>query len=145
MTTIKTIINGRNSLIKWCSDLIDFWNEHKYITVAAYAKRTLDQNSGIRVCYSQIRQHNEGWTVKYTERYCKLTYGVPVLMEDPMHEYVFDNVLKDLDYERQLKVMDCFAVTSVMTPQQASDMIDSMKEDHCYIELEKPEARREAT
>jgi len=140
MATNKFIANSIESLKDAWIQCISLWDEHNYIVISVSTKRTLDQNAGIRVCYSQIRQHNEGWTVKYTERYCKLTYGVPVLREDPMHDYVFSNTLDKIrEYEKRLLVMDCFSVTSEMTPEQASRMIESMKEDHPYIELKKPE------
>lgn len=137
MSQIKQIVNSRQSLLDWGDELAEFWLENKYITVSAHSKRTLDQNAGIRVCYTQIRQRTEDSTPIQIERECKLRYGVPILREDPVHNYVFTNTIDKLDYERKLKVMDTLCVTSIMNPSQASLMIKAMKEDHPYISLEK--------
>ena len=137
MNKISFTVNSEDSLIKASAELAEFWLENKYITVTVHSKRTLDQNAAIRVCYSQIRQHREDLTPIDVERMCKLQYGVPILREDPMHDYVFSKAVDHLPYEKQLKVMDCFKVTSDMTTDQASLMINQILADHPYVSIEK--------
>ena len=134
---LEAVINSKQSLLDYCTELVDFWHENKYINIAATAKRSLSQNRAVRECYKQIRQHNEGWTSKYTERYCKLTYGVPILSEDEVDSFVFERVFKGMTWEQKIKTMDCFSVTSKMSPAQALMMIDQMIDDHPYIVLTK--------
>ena len=134
---LEAVINSRQSLLDYCTDLVDFWTANKYINVTASCKRSLSMNRAIRECYKQIRHNNEGWTSKYTERYCKLTYGVPILSEDEVDCFVFERVFKGMDWEQKMKTMDCFSITSKMSPSQAMMMIDQMIDDHSYIVLEK--------
>lgn len=137
MDKIEAKINSRGSLTDFCQLLVDFWVEHKWITITVTAARTLSQNATIRLCYKQIRQHNEGWTPKYIERLCKLTYGVPILSENEVDGWVFNQILPKLDYEQRLKVMDTFAITSKMTPTQANLFIIQMIDDFPFIHIER--------
>ena len=137
---IEARINSRDSLTDFCQSLVDFWLEHKWITIVAYSKRSKDQNSCIRECYKQIRVNNPGWTAKYVERLCKLQHGVPILSQsDSMDAEVFNIVLgkENITFDQQLKFMDCFSVTSKMTPSQASMMIHQLIDDYPFIHLEK--------
>jgi hypothetical protein len=137
MDKLEAKINSQGSLTEFCLQLVDFWREHKWITVVVYAKRTLDQNRAIRECYKQIRMNTDGWTAKYIERLCKLQYGVPILSENQVDAWVFNRVLKPLNFEQRLKVMDTFAVTSKMTPEQANQFITSLIDDFQFIALDK--------
>jgi hypothetical protein len=137
MDKLEARINSQGALTEYCQRLVDFWLEHKWINVTANAKRSLDQNRAIRECYKQIRMNNEGWTAKYVERLCKLQYGVPILSEHEKHSWVFNQVLPKLNFEQRLKVMDTFAVTSIMTPTQSSQFIQSLIDDFTFIRLER--------
>ena len=137
MDKLEGRINSQGALTEYCQRLVDFWLEHKWINVTANAKRSLDQNRAIRECYKQIRMNNEGWTAKYVERLCKLQYGVPILSEHEKHSWVFNQVLPKLNFEQRLKVMDTFAVTSIMTPTQSSQFIQSLIDDFTFIRLER--------
>jgi hypothetical protein len=135
--SLEGLINSHKSLLQYCTDLVDFWQDNKYINITATVKRPLSQNRAIRECYKQIRQNNEGWTAKYTERYCKLTYGVPILSDNEIDSFVFDRVFRGMSWEQKIQTMDCFAITSKMTASQAIMMIEQIMEDHPYVTLEK--------
>ena len=138
MDKLEAKINSRGSLTEFCQRLVDFWAEHKWITVVVYAKRTLDQNRAIRECYKQIRMYNEGWSAKYVERLCKLQYGVSILSDDEVQSWVFSQVLRpELNFEQRLRVMDAFAVTSIMTPTQANHYIGCIIDDFPQVVLDK--------
>lgn len=134
---LEATINSQGSLTDFCKRLVDFWVYHKWVRITVTATRTLTQNATIRLCYKQIRQHNEGWTPKYVERLCKLTYGVPILNENEVDAWVFGQILPKLNYEQQLKVMDSFSVTSKFTASQANLFIAQLIEDFPYIQIEK--------
>ena len=132
------VINSLKSINDFVAYLASFWLHWKYIQVVISCKRKLSQNRAIRECYKQIKEYNEGWTAKHTERYCKYTYGVPILRaSSEVDNYVFGKILPPLSFEQCLTVMDTFAVTSKMTPKQAHEMIQSMVDDHPYIHLDK--------
>lgn len=137
MASIRGKINSKESFYKWAEQLVDFWHEHKYIQVTASDKRSLDANSAIRVCYKQIQDHKE-WTVKETERHCKLIYGLPIIRrDDEVQNYVFSQTVDKGNYEQKLKMMDAFAVTSIMSTTQANEMIECMMQDFSFIVIEK--------
>lgn len=138
MAAIRSTVNSRQRLLDWCTDLVDFWDEHKHIQVTASDKRSLDANAAIRVCYKQIQDHRDDMTAKDVERHCKLTYGVPILSkDDTVQNYVFTKSLSGANYEQKLKMMDCFSVTSVMNTTQANEMIECMMQDFNFIVIER--------
>jgi len=137
MPSIRGKINSRESLTAWCEKLVDFWCDNKYIQVTATDRRSLDANAAIRVCYKQIQEHREDMTAKDIERHCKLYYGVPIRRKNcKIEDYVYRRVFDGLTEEQKLKTMDCFAVTSVMSTTEATEMIDCMMQDFSFITLE---------
>lgn len=138
MASIRGRVNSLASFYKWAEELIDFWRKYKYIQVTASDKRSLDANAAIRVAYKQIQEHKEGWTAKDVERHCKLKYGVPIIRKDDVvQDYVLNRALSGATYEQQLKIMDAFAVTSIMSTTQANEMIECMMQDFPFIVIEK--------
>ena len=139
MASIRKTLNSEQGAIDWCRELLIFWKENKYIQVTASDKRSLDANAAIRVCYKQIGEHRQDLTVKDVERLCKWTYGVPILRRDcVMHDHIFGQLEKVYDYERLLKIMDAFKVTSDMSTTQANEMIECMMLDFPFVVIEKP-------
>tara|TARA_R110002020_G_scaffold461823_2_gene680988 strand:- start:11716 stop:12177 length:462 start_codon:yes stop_codon:yes gene_type:complete len=136
---LMSTVNSKTKLLEFCEELVDFWVEHKYITVSASAKRSNGQNRAIRECYKQILDQNEGFTAKYVERLCKLQHGVPILISsgDEIKQYVFENALSGLNHEQELKAMDSLAVTSTFSPAQAHMFIEQIMDDYPYITLSK--------
>lgn len=137
MANLRGRINSKESWREWCEKTFDFFWEHKYCQVTISDKRSLDQNSATRLCYKQIQEHKE-WTAKETERHCKLIYGVPILRrDDEVQNYVFSQTIDKGNYEQKLKMMDAFAVTSIMNTAQLSEMIECMMQDFTFIVIEK--------
>lgn len=137
MASLRGKINSNESWREWCEKTLDFFLEHKYCQVTISDKRSLDANAAIRVCYNQI-QDCKKWTTKETERHCKLIYGVPILRrDDTVQDYVFRQTIDKGNYEQKLKMMDAFAVTSIMSTTQASEMIECMMQDFSFIIIEK--------
>ncbi len=136
MATIKKTVNSRQSLLDCCLELVTFWEQNKYINVQANDKRSLDQNSAIRMCYKQIFESRDDMTLIDVERDCKLRFGVPIRRaNDPIDEWIYSEILPKLDYERQLKIMDTFAVTSKMSTEECRQYIDIMMIEYPHIQL----------
>ncbi len=135
---LEFIVNSKQKLLEVCKQIVDFWLKYKWITIVVYAKRTLTQNATIRQCYKQIQKEREDLTLKDVERMCKLNYGVPILSrDDKMQGWVFDQTVRKLDYERQLRVMDSFSITSTMSPSQANEFITQLLLDFPFVTIEK--------
>ena len=112
----------------------DEYKKYKYIRIKSYGgKRTLDQNSLKCVWYKEISEQRSDVSSKDVERECKYKYGLPILRRDPVHEYVFSRAVDPLPYEKRLVVMDCFAVTSVMSVEQLTEYTKMMKIDYPYL------------
>ena len=126
-----------NSELTW-QNLFDHLNavktEHKYAIIKVDAgKRTLPQNALKSVWYSDVARNRGDVTAKDVERECKYKYGLPILRRDRMHEYVFSQAVDPLKYEKRLQVMDCFAVTSIMSVKELSEYLDMMQGDYPYL------------
>lgn len=138
MNSIKAKVNSRESLLKWCQDLVDFWEEHKYINVTASIKRSLDQNALIHAAFEIIAEHrnnNHGDTNGLqVKRECKLSYGTYILRtDDPMYDWLYKQTLDKLDYEKKLKVIDSFQITSIMSPDQLTKFYKMICDDAPFV------------
>lgn len=129
----------------WIADTKQKWESlHKHLSqvekdqgfalVKIYAgMRTLPQNSLKAVWYGDIASKRGDTSAKEVERECKYKYGLPILRREPKYEFVFSKAVDVLDYERRLKVMDCFAVTSIMSVEELSEYLDMMQSDYPYL------------
>lgn len=55
---------------------------------------------------------------EYERRMCKLTYGIPILLEDADFNAFYAEAIAPMDYEKQLMAMSYVPVTSLMTVRQ---------------------------
>lgn len=136
--SIKAKINSRQSLLDWCQSLVDFWEENKYINVTASVLRSNDQNALIHAAFQIIadhrNEHHGDTTDLQVKRECKLTYGTHILRrDDPMHDWVYRQTLDKLDYDRQLKCMDSFQVTSIMSHVQLTEFYKMICDDAPFV------------
>lgn len=132
------VVNSERSLQSAIDDLSNAVKKHKYARVKIDAgKRTLSQNALKAVWYSDIAKMRDDVTAKDVERECKYKYGLPILRRDAKHEYVFSKSVDLLPYEKRLVVMDCFAVTSVMSVSELKEYLTMMQNDHPYLSSEK--------
>ena len=92
--------------------------------------RSLDQNALSWAWYDQIARElpedrKGGW-----RRYCKLHHGVPILrVDDAEFRDMYDRIIRPMQYEDKLELMDILPVTSRMTTTQLSIYLDNVKED----------------
>lgn len=137
--SIKKKINSRQALLDYCLEVTDFWEEHKYINATASVLRSNDQNALIHAAFQIIADHrneNHGDTNSLqVKRECKLTYGTHILRrDDPMYDWVYRQTLDKLvDYEKKLKCMDSFQVTSVMSPVQLKEFYKMICDDAPFV------------
>ena len=126
------IINSDASLSNALGTLRELYQKHRFVkfTPKTGKARSLDQNAISHVWYEQIaRELREddalGW-----KSYCKLHHGVPLLRsEDEEFRESYDAVIKSLPYEKKLIAMRHWPVSSLMTKEQLSKYLESIKSD----------------
>lgn len=112
--------------------------EKKYARVKIDAgKRTLSQNALKSVWYFDIAKHRGDVNAKDVERECKYKYGLPIIRRNAMQNYVHEQITDKLIYEKRIKVMDCFAVTSIMSVTELKEYLEMMRTDYPYLTSEK--------
>lgn len=93
-------------------------------------KRTLSANAQQHVWYAQIAKES-GDDVKSVESFCKLMFGLPIVINDPNHgdkvRYFLDGRnFFDWPHEKQCAAMPYVQVTSLMTTKQHNEFRDNM-------------------
>ena len=134
MASIKIRAKTAGQVSRFMTEAVDMFEEHGFVNLSCSDIRSLPANAAIRLCYKQIQQHSDDTTAVDIERFCKWNYGVPILRRDcEIQEHVFGNLEKKYGYERMIKIMDMFSVTSSMSTKQSNEMIKQMMIDHPYI------------
>lgn len=78
--------------------------------------------------YSEIAKQTYQGT-KEVERYCKLNFGIPILIRDREgFADMWEPQAEGLSYENQLKAMDFLKVTSLLTVKQNAEYLNNMQE-----------------
>lgn len=112
--------------------------EKKYARVKIDSgKRTLSQNALKSVWYSDIAKQRGDVTAKDVERECKYKYGLPIIRRDAMQNYVHEQITDKLAYDKRIKVMDCFSVTSVMSVTELKEYLEMIQADYPYLDSKK--------
>ena len=134
MQGIFVKVDSKRTLATAHKFLDETFEKHKFFAVKAeYGKQTLLDDSICYFCYWKIAKHRKNITTKHVERECKYLYGLPILRRDPMHEYVFSKAVDLLSYEKRIKVMDCFAVTSIMSAEQKDEYLKKIKSAYPFL------------
>lgn len=93
--------------------------------------RSLDQNAISHAWYLQIAADRGEDNPLGVKRYCKLVCGVPIMRaEDEGFRATYDRVIKPLDYDDKLAVMDIMPVTSLMNTAQMSQYLEAVQEHY---------------
>lgn len=102
------------------------------ISAKKAGKRSLDANAVIHVWYKQIAEQF-GHSIPYTEGYCKLTFGIPILLERgdkaaKMISYTFDKLSFRLwPHEKKIDYMEIMPVTRLMTTAEHCNYREQMQ------------------
>ena len=86
--------------------------------------RSLLQNALQHKHYAEMAKFH-GWTPKYAKAWCKLSYGLPILIP---RMPVF-KALQGLVYEQQIEFIDSIRVTSLFIRMEAKEYTDIMMFD----------------
>lgn len=99
------------------------------VDIKAGGRRTVRQNRLQRQWMNEIAMQTD-MTPEEARGYCKLHFGVPILREeDEEFRKKYDRVVKPLDYETKLMLMQepfDFPVTRLMSIQQKTRYLDTV-------------------
>jgi len=99
------------------------------VDIKAGGRRTVRQNRLQRQWMNEIAMQSD-MTPEEARGYCKLHFGVPILREeDEEFRKKYDRVVKPLDYETKLMLMQepfDFPVTRLMSIQQKTRYLDTV-------------------
>jgi hypothetical protein len=91
--------------------------------------RTLEQNALLHKWYQIIERELGQDTILGWSCYCKLTFGVPMLIaENNKFREAYEGSIDCMSYERQLKIMEILPVTRLMTTRQLNQYLEAMKD-----------------
>lgn len=127
------IANSEPALHKMIGDLRELWRSNRYLKVKATVgkARSIPQNAIQHVWYTQMAMEDRSDDERGHIRFCKLTYGVPILCaEDPDYREFCRRLLGPLPYESRLEAMDHFPVTRLMTKKQESKYLDDVQKGY---------------
>lgn len=132
------IINSLTKLKNCVEDLYKAFREHKYLYVKIEGgRRTLPQNALKSVWYKDIADHRGDVTAKDVELECKLNYGIPILRRDPGNNWIYERSIDLLTYEKKVKAMSRFAVTSIMSVDEKKEYLNMMQNDYPFLTNER--------
>lgn len=99
------------------------------VKIVQYEKnRTAEQNALSHAWYLQLQKELREDSALGYKCFCKLHFGVPILRaEDAEFRKVYDDVIKQLSYEKKLEVMQILPVTSIMKTKQLSQYLEAMQ------------------
>lgn len=137
------IANSEPSLSKMLGDLRQLWGQSKYLIVSARAGKTrsIPQNAIQHAWYTQMALEDRSLSQIEHVRFCKYTYGIPILCADePEYREKCRRLLGPLDYECRMEAMDHWPVTRLMTKAQESSYLEAVQSGYAKrgVNLEFP-------
>lgn len=141
------LIESRDEFSAWFADVIKMGDNFYPITLQVFKgnkkHRSLKQNDLVHMWYREIADQTEDSTPLDIKRYCKLNFGVPILLEDDDFRVKYNAVMDDIPYETQLEAMDLIDITSAMTTKQMGEYLDQMEYEFipAGFQLTNPEER----
>lgn len=126
------IVNSDESLQRFFGSARELYQKHRFlrISIKTGKARSLPQNAITHVFYEQIARELKEDDALGWKCYCKLHHGVPILRaEDGEFREVYDLAIKGMTYEKKLKVMRYFPVTSLMSKDQLSRYAKEVQDD----------------
>lgn len=97
--------------------------------VTAGRARSIEQNKLQHLWMFEIAQQWEGHTADQVRGYCKLTFGIPIRCEDDEFRMAYEQDLRPLTYEHQLRLMmhpHDYPVTRDMNTKQMTQYLDAI-------------------
>lgn len=122
-------VNSLASLQRAQKRLAAEWEKHKYlrVTLACGYDRSAEQNRLSHVWYQQVGRET-GDSPDAVHRYCKLTFGVPLLrLESAEFASTAEFLIDPLPYMQQLEAMTYLPVTRLLTVDGMTAYLTNMQ------------------
>lgn len=120
----EATLDSENAVSKFIGDIRELWRVHRYIRVTwkIGKARSWKQNKHSHVWYEQVAQELREDTAGGVKAFCKLHFGVPILIaEDAEFRELYNSKIKmNFSYEQKLIIMETcdFPVTRLMSKDQ---------------------------
>gem|GEM_PF-2828824 len=94
-------------------------------------KRSISMNRQQHLWYNQIAKHNEDQCFEDAKSFCKLTFGLPILLNSEVHGDFYEALLLacnfwNQEYETRLMLMHGIEVTSKFNTAEAKEYAENM-------------------
>lgn len=99
------------------------------------------QRNTTHMWYSEMATQDESYDALGWKCYCKLTYGVPILLTDPIFADFYEVALAPFDYETQINRIKYIDVTSIMDKQQSKQYMDMIYHNETRFRLTDPDPK----
>ncbi len=133
MIEFKLTMASLGSVLSELTSLIHNNSKKKYrIEVKEWkGKRGLPPNAQQHVWYSQIAEHYGDRTALDVKNFCKDAFGLPILLNSPVHGDKIEFLLTKLEYyrhshESKMKLIQCLEVTSLFNTKESKAYMDQM-------------------
>ena len=127
MTSIKDIIKLMYALFS--CDASSKWR----LTVKPWSKkRSISANNQQHLWYNQIAAHNDNSnSFEYVKRFCKLTFGVPILLNSEKHRDFYETLFDMCNFwgrnhATRLVIMEGIEVTSKFNTAESKEYMEQM-------------------
>lgn len=134
--TVKIQVNSLPSLMDAFKRLKALFDEHKYLVLSIRIgrDRTLSQNALWFAMYKRASDVGTQGSPEDVRRYCKLTFGVPIMLRDEGFSAAWDRYFASEPYSYQLRLMGAnsflgphgFPVTSLFDRAQGIEYTEAM-------------------
>jgi len=101
-------------------------------------------NNTTHMWYAEMAAQNEQYDALGWKNYCKLTYGVDILLVDPDFAEFYEAALAPFDYESQMKRIQFIDITSIMSRSQGKEYMDAIMKNETRFILTDPDPRKRA-
>ncbi len=94
-------------------------------------KRSISANNQQHLWYGQIAKHHGDRSAEYVKRFCKLTFGVPILLNSDKHQDFYETLFDMCDfwrrdYETRIDLMEGIEITSKLNTVESKEYMDNM-------------------
>lgn len=109
------------------------------IEIKKFEPRRSDRvNRTTHMWYLEMSEQDSQYDALGWKNYCKLTYGVDILMADTEFAEFHAAALAPFDYESQMKRIQFIDVTSIMNRSQAKSYMDGIYRNETRFQLTDP-------
>jgi len=99
------------------------------ITITKGRKVSYEQHKLEHLWHAETAEQIGEYTQDEYRGYCKAMFGIPIMCENDDYRDAYDNIVRPLDYEKKLKLMQKpldYPVTRLMTTKQKASYLDKI-------------------